>query len=763
MQISYARLAELLNCFGADDDLIQTFSNPDDGTESVIYQQSSAWNTLPFIKYVFHARNNLDAIVDPLFIDYSEVDFDNLDENFTGNLNLLEHYYKLCGVVPCNKIYAKGTAHDDIIRRINNIYQDYMQVSDFEYRFEVTLGELGETEITVDSLFEIICNKATAICNELQSRGKTKSNGKPLVCEDFKCVYITEFIPAEVAFELRAKLQTELGYDLKYHCKELSQIIEDRAREQRLEETKAIAERCYGLYFEDSLLRDYKDFANDYTKYDEVYDIVCNWLQKQDTQGRCRYIVGEETCQIPCIEVLLAWVTLTTGTVFLFKAELERKYTAMMDLILKGDILPADLKFKILTKQPLIRDRMLLGVSTLRYGHENIETLVALKKVSRPVKAFRGVPLDIVLSEIKCTHDAYEPVNINNRVHQGFYIGRPKFNDTKVVVQDESLNATSVPYDTIDTVVRNFELRRQEVYDNLGDATDAIKAFYSPANYDKLLSQYLYSFEMIFTHYMGYDKFYTLNDIFIFDMKTEHGVIKYACTLVFEPEFTVQVINFCGDTPVVDNEEITVSNLYSPMFVADFQSTVEDNGYTYPEVNPDIQAAFMEALRVVKPVSSEEYLQLETTSTEEATADIFDYLYPIVSTQSDTTLSSMIEVDGTLKDDLRLFFKELIYSERERVPNSNIRTRFLESNSTELSVITDNSANINLLKEKIVRGLCNPVALYKRTQILPKLFNSEFISYKGLRFLHPTESPVDWTGNLRDIENLSPAMCKKRR
>lgn len=764
MKITYDKLRTLIKSFGKDDNSIQTFVDPDIGGEAqLIYQQANEWNTLLYIKYVFYPSKDINTIIEPMIVDFSGVDFNNLDDDFDKVINILEHYCSVCGVVPETQISITGTNNDDMIRRINGIRETYKQTYDFTYGFAVDLTHLNDAELTTEVIYGEIVKRATSICELFDKTEKVKENSKPLQVTDFTYVYITQSIPVEVALELQFKLKDELNFELKYHSAEFFDAIEEQQRRERLEETKAIAEKCYGLYFDDSLLRDYHNFADDYNVYEEVYKVICDWLEAQDTQGRCRYIVGEETCRIPCIAILLAWVTVTTGTVFIFKAELERIYTEMMNLFLKGSILPANLKFRMLTKQPMIRDRILLGVSTTYYGHINIDTLVALKRVNHPVRVFRGVPLGIILSEILCTNDEGVNVDVSNPIYKGFFMGRPKFTNSDVIVVKDSLSPADIPMDTIDVVVRSFEERRQEVYNNLGTATDAIKSLYSPSGYDKLLPQYLYAFEMIFTHYMGYDKFYTLNDIYIFQMQTENGPQLYACNLEFDSVNVVHPISFCDGKPIIDEEELFVDNIYSPMFVADFQSTVEENGYRYPEVNPEIQAAFEEALRVIKPVVNEEYLQIETESTTKATADIYDYLYPVISTNMQTAASTVVEFDGSLQEDLKIFFKELIYSERKRIANSNLKARSMQSESTDLSVITDNTANINLLKEKIVSGLCDRVALKNRTQDLPKLFNQEYFSYKGLRYLHPVESPVDWTGSIKNITKLSPAMCKKRR
>lgn len=766
MRLSYAELATLLSCFGTDENLTQTFMSPETKEETVIYQQASPWGTLPYLKYVYFARNNIECIVEPLEVDFSEVDFNNLDKAFNGNLNIVKYYSKLCSVVPADTVFMPTTTNAGVIEAVNTIntlYKERGVIGDNTYMFEAPVSDIPENERTVDKLFSTITQRAEYICSALNARGVYKITGQPLECSDFQAVFITDYIPAEVASTLRDRLREECGYELKYWCAELINLIEEKNRARRLEETKAIADKCYGVYFDDNVLRPYKDFANDYSLYDEVYNVVCDWLRNQDLRDRCRFIVGEETCQIPCIEILLAWVTLTTGTVFIFKAELERKYNSVINSVLRGNILPANLKFKMLTRQPLITNRFLLGVSNIKYGHENIDTLVALKHVDNPTGAFRGIPLDLILSEIKCTHDPEERVNVTNTLHRGFYMGRPKFNDITTVVEDKNLSLCGVPYDTIDTVIRNFELRRQEVYDSLGEATDEIKRYYSPLNYERLLSQFLYSFEMIFAHYMGYDKFYTLSDIYIFDVNTPQGVVKYACTLVLRPIYTVNVINFCGNTPVIDTEDMVVDNISSPLFVADFQSAVKEDGYVYPEVNPEIQAAFEKALEVVRPVNTvEDALLIETTVTEEATANIYDYLYPIISTQSTSLLSPVLEIDTEIDESLSYFLKELLYSERRHNINSNVRVRTNMMNSTALSVIEDGTANMKYLYELIVQGLCDRTALYKRTHVLPNLFGQGVLSYRGLRYLHPQESPVDWTGNIRDIQVINPAMCKRR-
>lgn len=763
MKITYNTLKSLIKNFGRNDEDVQTFIDPEsDGEAQIIYQQCLDWGTVPYLKYVFYSRKDISSIVEPLLIDFSEVDFNNLDEDFMRILNIIEHSCYLCGIAPYEKITRFGTDNDDVIHNINNIYNTCLSLTEFPYGFAVDLSSLSE--ITTDNIYQEIIGQIEDICEKLKNDNKVKADSQPLQLEDFRYIYITQEIPVDVALDLQKKLKIALNCELKYHSAELFDAIQEQQRRQNLEESKAIAEKCYGLYFDDKLLKDYNNFADDYNKYEEVYNVICDWLKQQGTQGRYRYIVGEETCSIPCIEIMLAWVTVTTGTVFIFKAELETRYNEVISLIVNGSILPADLKFRMLTKIPTIKDRILLGVSTLRYENRDINSLVALKSVNQPVKDIRGIPLGILLSEIQCTNEEGTIVDVKNPSYKGFFMGKPKFSRADTIVATTSLIPAGPPLSTIDVVIDSFEERRQDIFNNLGASTEALRTLYSTAGYKKLFPQYLYAFEVIFTHYMGYDKFYTLNDIYIFPVTTDTGTELYACTLRYDSEYRVHVINFCDGKPIVDREELMVNNIYSPMFIADFQNAVTENGYTYPEINHDIQAAFEEALKVVKPEpANNNIMKLETTSTDIATADIYDYLYPVVSTSINTEPSDIIEADDSLQDDLKIYFKELIYSDRKRAINSNIKTRFMQTETTALSVISDNSANKKFLKEFIVYGLCDRIALKNRTQDLPILFNQQYLSYKGLRYLHPVESLIDWKGAIRTISRLSPAMCKKRR
>lgn len=763
MDIKYNDLIEALSHFRSNDEgTLMTYNASEDfsGQFETVYQRAGDWELLPYLKFVVYGTERIN-IAEPLCVDFSEIDFSANNIELDRILNMIS-YYKTIGIMPKNMVGMRYSTNKSI-QRIHRCYMDAVNVSSYDYGIKLDYSMVQSYGETIEVLMALLDITLTNVCDELNNtHGKTKPDGSNFTPNDFTMIYIIDHMPPTLAIEFMDKLK-ELGKRLYYSSPDLTEELDKVSAAKRLEEMRAIADKCYGVMLDDTLLDDYEDFANDYSKYDEVYDIVCNWVRAQDNENRLRFIVGEKMCRISGVPILLAWVTITTGVVFIFRDLMEIEYTRAMDAILTGEVLPAHLKFKMLTQQPIIRDRMLLGMTSLDYLKKSVDTLVAVKRIDKPVKAICGVPLDIILSEVKCVHEPGAPPYNGSPDYYGFYMDKPKFNTVDVIVEESNFQFAELPYDTVDILARDFEERISDVAMNVQGAIESVVEYYSPANYVKLLSQYLYAFETVFTHYMGYNKFYTINDIYIIDMQTETGIRQYACRLEFETRYTVQPIVMCAGQPVVDPEEIVVDNVYSPLFLSDFQFAVEENGYTYPEVNPMIQSAFMEALKTIRPVTSEDHLQLETASTKEATANIFDYLYPIVSVSTSAQTAYGVDIDSDLITELGKYFKELICEHQERASAGKLLNRGATTMETALTTYMDRQSIIDYAKDFITKGLSSSLSAIDRKYTLPKVFDDKNLSYRGLRFVHPFEAPINWTGRLLAFDKICPALCKRRR
>lgn len=746
MKLEYSELVKMLNCFKTNADGEITFTDPRNSVTTPIYQ-SHVDAGIKYLKYVYYPQvlgYEISAIQEPLTIIFPD-EYDPT-ELYDASHPLYPTEEAILNVIAfsmgsCNILYeGVGELFNTFRKKVGFVNRTP------EYYFGVQLNGCD----TPQGIFNLIRQRVQELCS---SPG---SNFQP---GNFNGVYITEYVAPNVIYELKDLLSKsdEYKYTILYQSQDYYTYMQDQRRFANFKAHKLFAESSNSIMFDDSILTPYKDFASDYNKYIEVYDIVCDWVKENvKTQGRC--IVGADTCEIPFIHILLAWVTITTGVVFIFTTMSEDNYNTAIESFLRGELLPSDLKFKMLNIQPKIRDRFLLGVSRVGFGSTRcnngakVNTLVALKDISYPVKSYKGVPLKYIISEIMCNHEEDSP--IKGMPSAGFHMKHPKFTNIASVVKDSTMKIQSAPLSVLDIVIGCFNEHREDVLRYFGTRIidpKIVKA-YADDNCEELLQQYIYYFELIFSHYMGYDKFYTLNDIYIFEVDNEY----VACTLEYEPVYTAHAIDFYNGAAIVDSEEMRVSNILSPQYLADYQLVQEhEDGSTTVEINEDIKQAIRAASNAIASANSGSALQIKTEAagSAELTDDMLSYyLYPVVWADSMSTQGDVITINEDLIEDLKIFFTEYLYAEYNR--SAVRKARYSEESDMPLK---------ERLKRLIVRELCNHKAQQDREIFLPQLFNSDILSYKGLRYLTMEESPIYWTGELKRISQVNPAMIKRRR
>lgn len=773
MEIKYKELVNYLQNFTKKDGMVYFKDNMSNEIKQLAMSADNnniIQDYILYLKYVYFPSIDPDSEYTQLTIDFSDIDLNEApDETFIDIVNTMYNIVvsnDLSLISPKDKLCDNNIPDNmrEYVAKLNEIYNIICTQNYIRQGISIYIDK--DKEFSKKYLWELISAK---VDNE---------------DINIKYLYITNTdLSLDVIYQIEEALNGT-GVHFNYYTKEYSDYKKKQDNYKNIEIENSIANEYFFIHLGIDVFDGYEEFYKSYSDYQKAYDHICEWIisvNHKNTKSMNRFLVERKVNNIPCVEILFAWVTLTTGAVFVFCGSNSISYINTINRIInsKGDLMPAYLKFRLATKYPLIKDRLLLGVASLKFDNrQDKDTLVAVKNISMPIKTLIGVPLRCIFEEIHsgCDEGAGQIYTLT----KGFYMGMPLFNNSEVISKNSAeLDVIDTPFDTIDIIIDEFTRRCEDIYTRLKNTPGKdISEFYDKSKYSSLLDQFIYCFQCIFMHYMGYRKFYTINDIFILPMKVGNDIVNYACVLDFSCQYRVQPVDFILGEPVMDNTEIVVDNVISPEYLLDYMISKKDNGYEYPEINPFIRRALNKALSTITPNVVNDSIKIETSKSYNYTDnmdmsdayDIYRYMYPVIYSEYQQTDNQNIiySSDGTLRNELSIIFKELIYWSAK----SSMQGGQPKYNPGEESISGDcSSVSCNMsLKQKVIHDLYNNAAIIGRNISIPNLFENGTVGYKGLRYLNPEkEAPIKWNGELQPRNGkiqlsdggIPPTICRK--
>lgn len=777
MNISYRELNDLLSAFNRgyhDDNNMDVFSRE----SRPIYLNPQSESQLRFLRYV-HLANDSTAIDEPLIITFDAEDFKTIKSHNDSTLTLILNVCKEFGYVGVDREYYKYDYPDvpeEVINVINEIYRSFYHTKTIFITMciDPTMVEGMDTKTASSTIIKYVYDR----CGSEEMFNKWKY-----------LMFSGEFSNSEVLNEL-SKLFGKSGRHTLYYSKAYTDYKDALILAKDNSKSAEIADKSYCIVFDESWLTGYEDFAKEYGTYKNAYDHLLQCLRSNNKDSRSRFLISErnKASQIKCIEYLLAWITVTSGYCFLFESnKLSDGYHKFMNQILTGDMLASDLRFRISCNMPVIQNnKWLLGIADLKLNTERLSvpvpTPVIITSVNRSIRNWKAVPLELIMREIKCTH---EVGNIKNTgvSYFGFYPGNSLF-DRKDLMSGTEYNASSFePVNICDYLIDDFQKRCSEIKANLESihANQAVIDFYSPANYEKLFESYLYSFSVIFSQYVGNSNWYSLNNIFILPMEHNGKVINVACVMDYDTKYSVRPFLFIDDKPLLSPEsDITVDYVYSPQFLIDFEEKVIDE---YGIITSEVNSKFIECVKLLErakpakpviPVAK----QLEAKEVKKVSLDdainqdnIYDWLYPVINichNYIDFIDNSVIPViPEDFLEDVHRYAMELLsaYYHILTVNVSNARTITL-NHSTDVALV-NNVDYKDYLRDLICRGLCES-AVRAKTDV-NMYFSHPLFNLNGLRYVSYWESFIKWNGRIKasitgsSFPSIYPAFIKGRR
>lgn len=767
MDISYKELKSLLNRF-SDTNNGLVFDN------DIVYLSATAVCKYLYLKYNYlpHYYNNQSYITTPLYVDFDAQSIENETMEVHRILDIMETCIEF-GMFPKQEV----SVINDACQRINSLYNRSKSIF---YNTGFTIAIKTNDYFDIDNPtngLNCIKDKIQVFCN---SNDLIKTDGNRVYQNDFNKVIIAKSLDSQYADEL-SKALSDIGISLEYYNKDFLDYLTAKIKAERDDYYSQLSATHNGFDFDDSVLEPYRDFAFNYDMYDMAYNAVCEWVSNNGGYDN-RYLIKGDVCTIPCVAELFGWVTLTTGTAFLFANDLDIAYTNFLNYFMCGKELPADIVMRINNIQPRVDKHIYVASALLKHNNNPYNAMVAITDTNRVVRKFKGVPLDLIEKEL--IHD-------NDIVNHGIYAGPPTFMNYKTVLCDGNLNLLTQPESALDYFLNKFIQTRKDLYEELCvnglGCTTRLIDFLKPGNI-ALLDEYLYSLEVIFSHYMGFDKFYVLSNMFIGTcqvMKRDENnewvvdesapAKKYLCTLESDFTYTVHPIMFINNEPFVDSESIEINSIIPLKFLFDYQNIETENGYSWGKVSDDIVRTVDIATRVLYPKKlnkiSSSQLRLETKSEHSNAFDpenVLDYVYPVFSTNAvvyDESNGGSFIQDNSLKDDLYFYIKSYILNSAKVLRNSAIKNAPQVVSYVNFSTFLDNiteDIEYNVLKEYIICSLTDNTNVQMRNTKLPKLFNNQLLSYKGLRFVGYNETPLNWAGAwYTSMVNVPPAIRKK--
>lgn len=767
MDISYTELKNLINRF-SDTNNGLCFDN------NMVYLSATAVCKYLFLKYNYlpHYYNNPSYITTPLYVDFDASSIENETIEVHAILDIMEACLEF-GMFPKQEV----AVINDACQRINSLYNCSKSIF---YNTGFTIA------IKTDDCFDInnpnngldfIKNRIQNLCDD---NILTKVDGNPIYHSDFNKVIISKSLNSQYADEL-SNMLADIGLSLEYFNKDFLDYLTAKVKAERDDYYSQLSTTHNGFDFDGSVLEPYRDFASNYDMYDDAYNAICDWVSNHGGYDN-RYLIKGDVCTIPCIADLFGWVTLTTGTTFLFANDLDTAYIDFLNYFMCGKELPPDIIMKINNIQPRVDKHIYVASALLKHNNNSYNTMVAITDTNRVVRKFKGVPLDLIEKEL--VHD-------NDIVNHGIYAGPPTFMDYKSVLCDGNLNLLAQPESALDYFLNKFIQTRKNLYEELCvnglGCTNRLIDFLKPGNIS-LLNEYLYSLEVIFSHYMGFDKFYVLSNMFIGTCQVmkrndnKEWVIdenapakKYLCTLESDYTYTVHPIVFINNEPFVDTESIEIDSITPLKFLFDYQTIETENGYSWGKVSDDIVRTVDIATRVLYPKKlnriASPQLRLETKSEHSNAFDpenVLDYVYPVFSTNAvvyDESNGGSFVQDESLKDDLYFYIKSYILNSAKIAQRTAIKNAPQVISYVNFSIFLNNIIEDNeyaTLKEYIICSLTDSTNVQMRNTKLPKLFNSQLLSYRGLRFVGYNETPLNWAGAwYTPMVNIPPAIRKR--
>ena len=668
MRITYKNLRDYIyNSFVYDDGsvVVETDLIPSNATlffkmsnKKINTHLDSKYNIIPYLRYVyFPIRLNRDFIDNFFVIDFTGVDFSKEPEKeievIFGLIDSCFKCYKCIELVESNK-HECSMSNNPIVEKVFKTIQDELHNGASPYNCLV----LSVKESFTKEAFYAELKKR--IHNYVENRPKNLSI-------NLKSIFLLNGVDDDfIIIDSRQKLK-KLDYELTlvYYSPTLAESYKKSHEDNIKRDEALIADIYYFGSMPSDILDGYEDFRFDYNKYQEVFDIVCNWIEKQPQKYNDRYLVPQKVGAIQCIELLFAWITLVKGVVFVFNGSTSYDYSETINNVMlsNNNLLPPDVRYELLLKQPTINDKLLLGTASLSFGGDSSkiavanEVLVGIKSITHPAKRIMGIPLNIIFNEIKSFFDE-DAVSLRNGVNKngvnqyncGFFVGKPVF--TKSELAKHNPHLVGKPLSTIDVITKAFVDRCEEITNYIksqqGYAIYVPRKYYEFENYDDRFNEYLYCFQSIFNYYAGFH-YYTINDIYIFNVLESNNSepVLYACVMEYNPRFEVHLIDKIGGEFIIDNSPLTLKEVNSPRLLTDYCIKKQDeHGFEYPEINPDIISAIKVSQESIQPVISKN--MNESIKANKALMNKNRLSIDIHDTNDDGIIDLEFNEDGTL-------------------------------------------------------------------------------------------------------------------